>query len=365
MEKRYQIFVSSTYSDLQSQREHVIHNLNKIGYIAVGMEQFPSTSETQMEYIRKVIDESDYYVVIIRGKYGSTDINGASFTESEFNYAAKIGIPCLAFLFKDIASIKLSDTDQDPIKYKKLIEFRSNLEQSRIVSYWSNDHDLASLVKDSINDIVRRRPGVGYVRASQIIDANIVNERERLLRENIELKNQIKIINEEIRDTSSENMDMFKNEIIQTKFTYIATPTFEFMEDGTISQRNNPPIDVDVKISILDSFFSIANIMENEIEESEIIYKFAIDLTQNNLPDNAHIYNLNMESLPSIAQNLRLKLEAMGLISINQRSVEERSGTFDKPYRHRRRLIEWLVTKRGRKLLVDRLVPANPMSQNE
>jgi hypothetical protein len=59
---RYQIFVSSTHSDLKKERESVINELTKIGYIAVGMEQFPATDEEQMEYIRPIIDESDYYI---------------------------------------------------------------------------------------------------------------------------------------------------------------------------------------------------------------------------------------------------------------------------------------------------------------
>jgi len=38
--KRYQIFVSSTQADLRDEREAIINALTKIGYIAVGMEQF-------------------------------------------------------------------------------------------------------------------------------------------------------------------------------------------------------------------------------------------------------------------------------------------------------------------------------------
>jgi hypothetical protein len=77
---RFQIFVSSTHIDLRSEREKVINELNKVGFIAVGMEQFPATDEQQMDYIRPLIDESDYYIVIIKGRYGSTDNYGVSYT---------------------------------------------------------------------------------------------------------------------------------------------------------------------------------------------------------------------------------------------------------------------------------------------
>jgi len=79
--RRYQIFVSSTQTDLKGEREAVINALTKIGYIAVGMEQFPATDEEQMEFIKPVIDESDYYIVIIRGRYGSLASDGLSYTE--------------------------------------------------------------------------------------------------------------------------------------------------------------------------------------------------------------------------------------------------------------------------------------------
>ena len=101
MNTRYQIFVSSTYSDLKEERESVINELTRVGYIAVGMEQFPATDEEQLEYIQKIIDESDYYVVIIRGKYGSLASDGISFTEKECDYALETKKPVLAFLVKN------------------------------------------------------------------------------------------------------------------------------------------------------------------------------------------------------------------------------------------------------------------------
>jgi hypothetical protein len=87
MDKRYQVFVSSTYSDLRDEREKIINELTRVGYIAAGMEQFPATDEEQLEYIQRLIDESDYYVVIVRGRYGSESEDGISFTEKECDYA--------------------------------------------------------------------------------------------------------------------------------------------------------------------------------------------------------------------------------------------------------------------------------------
>ena len=51
------------------------------------MELFPATDDEQFEFIKRIIDDCDYYVVIVAGKYGSMTAEGISFTEKEFDYA--------------------------------------------------------------------------------------------------------------------------------------------------------------------------------------------------------------------------------------------------------------------------------------
>jgi Domain of unknown function (DUF4062) len=84
MDKIYQLFVSSTYADLEEERQQVSNTLAKAGYIASGMEFFPATDEQQLEYIQRVIDRSDYYVVIVAARYGSLADDGKSYTEKEY-----------------------------------------------------------------------------------------------------------------------------------------------------------------------------------------------------------------------------------------------------------------------------------------
>ena len=45
MEKRYQIFVSSTFADLQEERQQVIQALMEMDCIPAGMELFPAADE--------------------------------------------------------------------------------------------------------------------------------------------------------------------------------------------------------------------------------------------------------------------------------------------------------------------------------
>jgi len=67
MDKRYQVFVSSTYADLQQERQKVIQALMEMDCIPAGMELFPAADEEQWEFIKQIIDDCDYYILIIGG----------------------------------------------------------------------------------------------------------------------------------------------------------------------------------------------------------------------------------------------------------------------------------------------------------
>ena len=69
--KRLQVFVSSTYKDLIRQRQSAVEAILTAGHIPAGMELFTSGDESQMEVIDQSIDESDIFLLILGGRYGS------------------------------------------------------------------------------------------------------------------------------------------------------------------------------------------------------------------------------------------------------------------------------------------------------
>ena len=101
MDKRYQVFISSTFSDLKEERKNVIQTLLEMDCIPAGMELFPAPDEEQWEFIKKIIDDCDYYMLIIGGRYGSLTKDGISYTEKEFDYAKEKNsiIPLGAIVF--------------------------------------------------------------------------------------------------------------------------------------------------------------------------------------------------------------------------------------------------------------------------
>ena len=165
MERRYQVFVSSTYDDLLEERNEVMHALLELDCIPSGMELFPAADEDQWTLIKQVIDDCDYYVVIIGGRYGSLHSSGKSYTQMEYEYALSQQKPTIAFLHENPGSIPAGKTEGTDEGKRKLEAFRQ-LAQSKAVKYWSSPADLGSKVSRSVTRLIKRHPATGWVRAS-------------------------------------------------------------------------------------------------------------------------------------------------------------------------------------------------------
>ena len=84
------------------------------------MEMFPASNDDAWSLIKQVIDDCDYYLVVIAGRYGSQSGEGISYTEMEYRYALEKKKPTIAFLHKDPANIPAGKTELDATASKKL-----------------------------------------------------------------------------------------------------------------------------------------------------------------------------------------------------------------------------------------------------
>lgn len=190
MDKRYQVFVSSTYEDLQEERKEVMQALLELDCIPAGMELFPASNEDQWSLIKRVIDDSDYYIVIIGGRYGSTNDEGISYTEMEYRYALETQKPIIAFLHKNPEEIKSGFTEKTQEGRDKLNSFRE-LAKKKLVRNWTNASELGSVVSRSLVNLKKQFPAVGWVRADSVGNEDAMREILRLKKENEELKSQL------------------------------------------------------------------------------------------------------------------------------------------------------------------------------
>ena len=190
MDKRYQVFVSSTYEDLQEERKEVMQALLELDCIPAGMELFPASNDDQWTLIKKVIDDCDYYLLIIGGRYGSTNETGKSYTQMEFEYALSINKPIISFLPKHPENIPAGKTEQDAKKKENLEGFKQ-IVQSKMVKYWETPENLGSVVSRSMVRLIKDFPAEGWVKSGSVVDEKSIQEIARLQREKEELEKKL------------------------------------------------------------------------------------------------------------------------------------------------------------------------------
>lgn len=191
MEKVFHVFVSSTYSDLKEERKKVSEAVAKAGFVAEGMEIFPASSQKQMDFIEKVIDRCDYYILIVAGRYGLVSDDGLSFTEKEFRYAKAKGIPVLAFLRSQVEDLPKSKTETDPESQLKLDRLVSDLKSDALVDFWSNPDELSTKALAALAQARVSHEGVGWIRADRAAGVDVLNEVNELRKENTVLKKEV------------------------------------------------------------------------------------------------------------------------------------------------------------------------------
>jgi hypothetical protein len=175
--RRYQVFVSSTYLDLKDERQAVTAALLESDAFPAGLELFPATDDDAWTLIQRVIEESDYYLLVIGGRYGSIDpIADIGFTEKEYDYAVSIDKPVMAFLHGDPKSLTVERSETKEELQLRLADFREKVELSKHVKYWTSAENLAGQVALSFNKITRYRPAVGWVRGDRPASSDLLVE---------------------------------------------------------------------------------------------------------------------------------------------------------------------------------------------
>lgn len=103
-------------------------------HIPIGMEMFSAEDEDQWEIIRRTIEVSDYYILVLGLRYGSKTSDGISFTQKEYEYALERKIPILAFVMKDNVPLPIDRRDDDLSEINGFRELV--LRNSKMAQFW-------------------------------------------------------------------------------------------------------------------------------------------------------------------------------------------------------------------------------------
>jgi hypothetical protein len=342
MDKLYHVFISSTYSDLKDERKRVSESIAKAGYVPEGMELFPASSKKQFEFIKRVIDRCDYYVVIIGGRYGTLADDNISYTEQEYNYAISRNMPTLAFLHRSPERIEIGKVDTDHSNSEKLAIFRERLKNSAMVDFWDDPASLATAVVIAVGQEQNINPGIGWVRGDQASDPRVLEELATARETVEELKAQIA--------KESKGKISFDPELapVDEKFTVeMQIVDYDYI-DGKRVEKGKEQFRVDVT---WHNIFLLATSNLTHANEESIIYSNLLSrLSFGKLNDRSGEHQDITAALSS--RQIRFQLEALGLI---RAEVEMRDRpAYDLVFKNRaiqRPITVWRLTEKGRNFL--------------
>lgn len=153
------------------------------------MELFVASDDEQFEYIKRVIDNCDYYVLILGGRYGSiSPKTNKSYTQMEYEYALEKNIPVLVFPFKNIETLPIEKRDND---LNKITEFLTIASKDRMCKFWTNKDQLILSVINSLYKIFEEKPQRGWIRPDEYDNTELLTEINFLRKRNQELEQQV------------------------------------------------------------------------------------------------------------------------------------------------------------------------------
>jgi hypothetical protein len=325
--KRYQVFISSTYADLKDERAKVMQTIMELDCIPAGMELFPSIDNEQFEFIKKVIDDCDYYILIIGGRYGSLSEDGLSYTEKEFDYAIHKGIKVIAFLHQNPENIPLGKSEKDETLRVKLENFKHKVSSGRLVKFWNNADELPGLVALSLSKTIKTYPAIGWVRSTTVSNPEVFQELNEIRKENSTLKETINTLSQQennIDDLAKFN-DKYKFNGAYRRWNSYNKTYFKKKWDVVITWSDlfalfsphllDHPSDITIKSKI-----------------SDLLYAYTKD------EDNTGTPTINDEDF----QTIKIHYSALGLLEVNYiKTTNGGMGLF------------WSITKLGKKVMTE------------
>lgn len=171
MNKKLQVFVSSTYTDLIEERQAAVEAILDAGHIPAGMELFSAGNDSQLQTIYKWIDESDVYMLILGGRYGSIEPkSGKSYTQLEYEYALSKNIPVFAVVLSDsYITNKINqhglNSVVEQVAPDKYNNFKA-LVMTKIIKFVNDLKDIKIGVITSLYSFLDTYPLIGWIKST-------------------------------------------------------------------------------------------------------------------------------------------------------------------------------------------------------
>ena len=190
MKKKFQVFISSTYTDLIDERQVAVESVLNAGHIPAGMELFKSGDRTQKEVIKKWIEDSDVYFLILGGRYGSIDPEtDKSYTHWEYDYAANLSKPMFSVVIGEKGldeKVKVLGRQAIESEYGQQYSTFKKQVLTKISRFYDDLKDIKITVLESLQEFSENDKIEGWVSSKE------VGNFENIQRDNIKLSSDFR-----------------------------------------------------------------------------------------------------------------------------------------------------------------------------
>lgn len=192
--KKYQVFISGTCDDLREERWRVAEALLTCDGIPMAMDMCPrDASLDQWNRIKAMIDECDYYLILVGGRYGMLSPTGISYTHREFIYAQTKRKPMAALVHEQPEALPVDKRERTAEGVARLKDFKDLVIRSTLARPWNQIDDIKPGVQRLMAQLAKTHPATGWVRGSQVADLGSARENQDLKRQVDELRRELEL----------------------------------------------------------------------------------------------------------------------------------------------------------------------------
>jgi Domain of unknown function (DUF4062) len=265
LKRKFQVFISSTFTDLIAERQAAVAAVLKASHIPAGMELFTAGDRSQMTTIKEWIDQSDVYMLMLGGRYGSVEkTSGVSYTELEFDYALQQGKPVFAVVISDAAleaKVKSGGTAfMEKDNPKELALFRAKV-LNNISSFFDDHKDIKLCVHESLADFAGNRDLKGWVSGDEVVDTiPLFEEIKKLSDENKTLKETVSRMEVRLAAAVSSPPDGTKDRFLELRKLFKG---IDVKIPAALNDEGN-----EITITLLDLFFGNRDVLVTGVTNS-------------------------------------------------------------------------------------------------
>lgn len=156
------VFVSATFSDLRDERLELLEvfrrfrTVNNLDIEVITMEDFGFSNLAPIDKCIEQVARANAYLGLIGHRYGSVPPGGKqSYTEREYRYAHKLGIPI--FVLQKDGPLESSQIETDPEKLRMLNNLREHANNNHVVLRFTNRSDLGKAISLYLPEELKKR----------------------------------------------------------------------------------------------------------------------------------------------------------------------------------------------------------------